>query len=213
MRKPRRRAAVVRLRSPRWVMRRAVVALGRAGTMPRWVMRRPAAALPSSESDHRVGTGRAMEREGKRWDRPRDGRGREALGPTARWKRKVRGRGRGREEEGGEESNRVEEEGESAALKSAARGRGPLCSCVVGGRGSVGLDALQWGKRKRGMPAASRSPRCSGGRGSVGCQPLAALGMDWEWSSGELETAGRRRVGRGMDWVTGTWTRTGYAVI
>jgi hypothetical protein len=70
-------------------MRRAVVALGRAGTMPRWVMRRPAAALPSS--DHRVGTGRAMEgegkrwesgtdrameEEGKRWDRPRDGRGR-----------------------------------------------------------------------------------------------------------------------------------------
>ena len=102
------------------------------------------------------------------WDRPRDGRGREALGPTARWKRKVRGRGRGREEEGGEESNRVEEEGESVALKSAARGRGPLCSRVVGGRGSVGLGplaALQW-RRGRGidwMPAAGRSPRCSGG--------------------------------------------------
>jgi hypothetical protein len=182
-------------------MRRAVIALGDVSSGGRAAVVRP----PRWD---RPRDGRGREALGV-WDRPRDGRGREALGPTARWKRKVRGR----EEEGGEESNRVEEEGESAALKSAARGRGPLCSCVVGGRGSVGLDALQWGKRKRGMPAASRSPRCSGGRGSVGCQPLTALGMDWEWSSGELETAGRRRVGRGMDWVTGTWTRTGYAVI
>jgi hypothetical protein len=57
LRKPRRRAAVVRLRPPRWVMCRLVaalgcrVALGRTGTM-----RRPAAALPSS--DRRIGTDR-----------------------------------------------------------------------------------------------------------------------------------------------------------
>jgi hypothetical protein len=176
VRKPRRRAAVVRLWSPRWVMRRAAVALGRcrAGTMPRWVMRRPAAALPSSESDHRLGTGRAMEGEGKRWDRPRDGRGREALEPTARWKRKVRGRGRGREEEGGEESNRVEEEGESAALKSGRpwkrttlfvrhrwKRKRRVRRVAVGEEeawdaSSQPLAALQWGKRKRGMPAARR---------------------------------------------------------
>jgi hypothetical protein len=202
VRKPRRRAAVVRLWSPRWVMRRAAVALGRcrAGTMPRWVMRRPAAALPSSESDHRLGTGRAMEGEGKRWDRPRDGRGREALEPTARWKRKVRGRGRGREEEGGEESNRVEEEGESAALKSGRPWkRTTLFAC------------RRW-KRKRRVRAARRVAveKRKRNRLDAGGRPLAALqwgrrtGMDWEWT---------RCSGRGMDWVTGTWTRTGYAII
>jgi hypothetical protein len=108
------------------------------------------------------------------WDRPRDGRGREALGPTARWKRKVRGRGRGREEEGGEESNRVEEEGESAALKSGRpwkrttlfmhhrwKRKRRVRRVAVGEEeawdaSSQPFAALQWWKRKRGMPAARR---------------------------------------------------------
>jgi hypothetical protein len=42
----------------------------------------------------------------------------------------------------------------------------------------------------------------------------ASRSLRWEWTgSGVVETAGRHRVGRGMDWVTGTWTRTGYAII
>jgi hypothetical protein len=95
LRKPRRRAAVVRLRPPRWVMCRPVAALGRC------VVRRPRCRRPTA-----------------------------ALGPTATAKLvrgspdrsrvvRGRGRGRGREEEGGEESNRVEEE----PLKSEPRGR------------------------------------------------------------------------------------------
>jgi hypothetical protein len=163
------------VRSSRWD------ALGRAGT--RW----DDAALGDASSG-----GRAAVVRPPRWDRPRDGRGREALGPTARWKRKVRGRGRGREEEGGEESNRVEEEGESAALKSGRPWK------------RTTLFARRRWKRKRRVRAARRVAVEKRKRNRLGCRPLAALqwwrrtGMDWEWSSGDCRPPPcRRRNGLG----------------
>jgi hypothetical protein len=127
-------------------MRRAVIALGDVSSGGRAAVVRP-----------------------PRWDRPRDGRGREALGV---WDRPRDGRGR--EEEGGEESNRVEEEGESAALKSGRpwkrttlfmhhrwKRKRRVRRVAVGEEeawdaSSQPFAALQWWKRKRGMPAARR---------------------------------------------------------